>query len=394
MLDKLLDLQGDTFRGDTIPKHSEEKFSPEPSVKLKSPEPERQEKESEGEESVKSVTSPRDSVTSPTRADSKISALVGNYESITMSAKKEEEAETPKRLFVQLKKVAKPTDFPDSEKGNEKEEDVQEDQKEPVAPEEVGKETSHVFKRSPPLKRRKKENGEVKTDRPPSTASGESENTEAADHEEEDEGEEDEGGEKESGKKKSKFQRFKKIGQLGDKLGGKLKKIQKSARDRSPSRPVDKEEEKSVVSDAEEDDHPGENSSPEHEEGVKLAGVFERKVASKFKTHKWVKMNIKLKDNVLFVGDKEQVELTGYLVSTSDVGFDIVNHGLKKQIQFRLDEGENGREKWVEAINAAIEESTPEQEGELLRCLARILTQRVTFRLRTILRCCSDVKNV
>lgn len=378
LLDKLLELQGDTFRGDSAPKDS--RPSPEPpSAKVKSPEPEKEaEKEKEEEEPVRStVTSPsRDSVTSPSRdsitspskrlsrGDSKISALVGNYEHITTLAKKEEEAETPKR-FVQLKKVAKPSDFPDTEKGKTKEEEEQEKEElKPAAPKEVEKvaeKTSLTPQPSPQLRRKGKENGGLKAERPSSTVSEESANTEAAEEEQaEEEGEDQDGGEKESSKKKGKFGRFKKIGKLGDKL----KKKPKSGRDKSPSRAVEEEDEKSGASEAEEGDHKEETSSPEHEEGVKISGMLERKVTSRLRS-KWVKVSVKLKDNVLHIGDKERVELAGYMVAASDVGFDVVNHATQKQIQFRMEEGENSKERWVEALSAAIEECTPEQEGEI-----------------------------
>ena len=368
LLDKLLELQGDTFRGDSAPKDS--KPSPEPpSAKVKSPEPEKEpEKEKEEEEPVRStVTSPsRDSVTSPSkrlsRGDSKISALVGNYEHITTLAKKEEEAETPKR-FVQLKKVAKPSDFPDTEKDKAKEEEEQEKEElKPAAPKEVEKvadKTSLAPQPSPQLRRKGKENGELKAERPSSTVSEESANTEAA--EEEQAEEEEDGGEKESSKKKGKFRGFKKIGKLGDKL----KKKPRSGRDKSPSRAVEDDDEKSVASEAEEGDHKEETSSPEHEEGVKISGMLERKVTSRFKSTKWVKVSVKLKDNVLYIGDKERVELAGHMAAATDVGFDVVNHTTQKQIQFRIEEGENGKERWVEALSAAIEECTPEQEGEI-----------------------------
>ena len=375
LLDKLLELQGDTFRGDAAPK--DVKPSPEPSpAKVKSPEPEKEEKEKEEEEPVRStVTSPsRDSITSPSkrlsRGDSKISSLVGNYEHITTLAKKEEEAETPiPKRFVQLKKVAKPSDFPDTEKNKEVEEPPQEQEKEelkPAAPKEVEKateKTSLTPQPSPQLRRKEKENGGLKAERPSSTVSEESANTEPVEEEPaEEEGDEQGRGEKESGKKKGKFGRFKKIGKFGDKLN--VKKKHKSGRDKSPSRAVEDEDEKSMASEGEEGDHKEEISPPEQEEGVKISGMLERKVTSRFKS-KWVKVSVKLKDNVLHIGDKERVELAGYMVAASDAGFDVVNpNATQKQIQFKMEEGENSKERWIEALNAAIEECTPEQEGE------------------------------
>ena len=376
LLDKLIDLQGDTFRGDSVPKRDEpdDSKSPPPgpsTAKVKSPEPEKKEQDKVEEESMRSrVTSPsRDSITSPSkrlsRGDSKISSLVGNYEHITVVAKQAEEAETPKR-FVQLKKVAKPNDFPDPEKGRAKEEEepAKEEAAKLATPKEVEKvaeKTSLTPQPSPQLRRKGKENGGVlKVERPSSTVSEESANIEAADGEEgEDDREDQEGGEKDTGKRKGKFGRFKKMG----KLGNKLKKKQKGGRDRSPSRPMEDEEEKSGGSEVEEVDHKEESGSPEHEEGVKISGMLERKVTSRFKT-KWVRVNVKLKDNVLFIGDKERVELAGHMVAASDVGFDVVDHATQKQIHFRMEGGENGKERWIEALNAAIEECTPEQEGQ------------------------------
>ena len=365
LLDKLVELQGDTFRGDSAPKDSS-RPSPEPSTaKMKSPEPEKKEEE----EPVRStVTSPsRDSITSPSkrlsRGDSKISSLVGNYEHITTLAKKEEEAETPKRC-VQLKKVTKPSDFPDTEKGKEEEPPPKEEEKDELKPatpkevEKVGEKTSLTPQPSPQMRRKGKENGGLKTERPSSTVSEESANTEAAEEEAEDQ--DGAGGEKESSKKKGKFKGLKK-------LGGKLKKKPKSGRDKSPSRPMEDEEEKSGASEAEEGDHKEEGgSSPEHEEGVKISGMLEKKVSGRFKSTKWVKVSVKLKDNVLYIGDKDKVDLAGYMVAASDVGFDVVDHATQKQIQFKTEEGENGKERWIEALSAAIEECNPEQEGEIV----------------------------
>lgn len=386
LLDKLLELQGDTFRGDSAPKDSS-KASPEPApseTKLKSPEPQvkspepkvekpaasKVEKEEDEKPAVRStVTSPsRDSVTSPkrlSRGDSKISALVGNYEHITTLAKKEEQAETPKR-FVQLKKVPKPSDFPDKEKGKDEEEAPKEEEKEelkPAALEKVAEKTSLTPEPSPQLRRKGKENGGLKSERPSSTVSEESANTEAP--EEEEAAEDQDGGEKESSKKKGKFGRF------GKKLGGKLKhKKQKGGRDKSPSRAMEEEDDKSGGSEVEEGEQKEEVATPEHEEGVKISGMLERKVTARFKSSKWVKVSVKLKDNVLYIGDKEKVELAGYMVAASDVGFDVVNHATQKQIQFRLEpEGENSKERWVEVLTAAIEECTPQQEGEILLLL-------------------------
>ena len=354
LLDKLVDLQGDTFRGDTKPPHDkpeEKAFFTSSTEKLKSPEPVvvRREKEE--------VTSPRDSVTSPaggsptkrlSRGDSKITALVGNYEHITIAAKQAEVAETPKR-FVQLKKVAKPTDFPDADK--DKEETPKEEEKDDTAA------TAELSTE------KGKENGTLKAERPSSMVSEESVNTEPPEEEEEEEAEE--GGEKETGKKKGKFGRFKKIGKLGDKL----KKKQKGGRDKTPTRAMEDEDDKSGVSDTEEPDNKeGAATPPELEEGVTIAGTLERKVTSRLRT-RWVKVYAKLQDNVLLVADKERIELAGFIVSATDGGFDIVNHATKKQIHFlvKAEAGESTKEKWVEAINTSIEESTPKQEGITLR---------------------------
>lgn len=356
LLDKLVDLQGDTFRGAEGATHHDKPTTedkpqaPPPEAateKLKSPEPPVVIREKAEDKS------PRDSVTSPTggsptkrlsRGDSKISTLVGNYEHITIVAKKEEVAETPKR-FVQLKKVAKPTDFPDPDRGKEKDDKEEEDS------------AANDEEPSSQPNGKEKVNGSLKPERPASMVSEESVNVEP----EEEEGEEEieESVEKESGKKKAKFGRFK-IGKLGDKL----KKKNKGGRDKSPSRAMEDEDEKSGGSEAEEvDNKEGSSTPPELEEGVKIAGMLERKVTSRFKS-KWVKVSVKLKDNVLYVGDKETIALSGFLVSATDVGFDIVNHSTKKQLQFKTDREENSKESWVEAINTAIQESTPEQEGE------------------------------
>ena len=369
LLDKLLELQGDTFRGDASPKRSEPEDKPPPpepaTEKVKSPEPDKKDKVEEKREKKDKVeekrekTPTRDSVTSPTRhlsrGDSKISALVGNYEQITTLAKKEEVAETPKR-FVQLKKVAKPDDFPDPDKNKIKEEEPKEEEEEkekPAAPKEleVEKVAESAVQPSPKLRRKGKDNKGLTPERPSSTVSEDSADVGA--EEEEEEGEE-EGGEKESGKKK----RFKGFKRLGDKLKKKPK-----GRDKSPSRAVEDEDEKNGGGSEVEEADKEETVPQELEEGVKISGTLERKVASKFKS-KWVKVNVKLKDNELLVGEKERIELAGYIVACTDIGFDVVHHAKQKQIRFKVEGGENGKERWVEAINAAIEESTPEQEGK------------------------------
>ena len=356
LLDKLVDLQGDTFRGGEAPvKEKEVLSSPEPVV-LRQKEEEEKKAESPSRDSVTSPS--RDSVTSPSkrlsRGDSKITALVGNYEHITTVAKKEEVAETPKR-FVQLKKVAKPSDFPDADKDKAKE---GEEEEEPAAPKEAEKvaEESSLAPQPSPQMRRKKENGTLNVERPSSTVSEES-TAEAMEEQEEDV---DDGGEKETGKKKKK-------GRFNiSKLGEKLKK--KKGRDKSPSRAAaEEEEEKSGGSEMEEGDKEDAGTPPEMEEGVAMSGVLERKATTRFKS-KWVKVDVKLKDNVLMIGEKERLELGGYFVSATDVGFDIVQHATQKQIHFKTNGGEDNKEKWVEAIEAAIKESTPEQEGKLHKC--------------------------
>lgn len=355
LLDKLLELQGDTFRGgDTAPLHDkpEEKApAAEPTTeKLKSPAPAVEEVE-EHNKVTPSVTSPTRG--SPTKrlskGDSKISALVGNYEHITTVAKKEEVAETPKR-FVQLKKVAKPTDFPDPDTDTAKEEE------EEAAHEKAEKQTHS-----------EKENGTLKPERPSSTVSEEYGNVEVATEAaaEGEEGEEQDGGEKESSKKKGKFKGFKKIGKLGDKL----KKRHKGGREKSPSRAVEDEEEKSGASEAEEPDKEEPSTPPEElEEGVRIAGTLERKVTSRFKS-KWVKVYVKLKDNVLYIGDKDRMELVDCMVATTDVGFDVVNHSTQKQLHFKIEGEENDKEKWVDTLNTVIQECTPEQEGKIILCV-------------------------
>ena len=357
LLDKLLELQGDTFRGgDSAPPalhadkhdHPEEKPPAERTTeKLKSPAPAIEEED----KVIPSVTSPTGGSPSKrlSRGDSKISALVGNYEHITTVAKQEEVAETPKR-FVQLKKVAKPTDFPDPDADEVKEEEIQEE------------EAAHKEEEAEKLTHSGKENGTLKPERPSSTVSEEYGNVEVAAEAavEGEEGEEHDGGEKESSKKKGKFKGFKKIGKLGDKL----KKRHKGGREKSPSRAAEDEEEKSGASEAEEPDKEEPSTPPEElEEGVRIAGTLERKVTSRFKS-KWVKVYVKLKDNVLHIGDKDKLELVGCMVATTDVGFDVVNHASQKQLHFKIEGEENDKEKWVDTLNTVIQECTPEQEGK------------------------------
>lgn len=359
LLDKLLELQGDTFRGsDGAKQHDKPEEKPPAELTSEKSPPPAIEEEEEHNKTTPPVTSPtRDG--SPTkrfsRGDSKISALVGNYEHMTTVAKQEEVAETPKRL-VQLKKVAKPTDFPDTDTVKEEETKEKEEEKEEEKP--------AAHEEAENLTHSEKENGTLKSERPSNTVSEEYTNVEAA--AEGEEGEEQDVGEKESSKKKGKFKGFKKIGKLGDKL----KKRHKGGREKSPSRVAEYEEEKSGGSEAEEPDKDEPSTPPEElEEGVKIAGMLEQKVTSRFKS-KWVKVYVKLKDNVLHIGDKNRMELVGCMVATTDVGFDLVNHTTQKQLHFKMEGEENEKEMWVNSLNTAIQECTPEQEGKnLMMCL-------------------------
>lgn len=278
-----------------------------------------------------------------------VSGLVGNFETLQKTAKEEELAETPKR-WVTLKKVAKPQDFPDTEKKEEeenkdeqaKESEVEIKEPTPVPDEEV----PDKGEGTPKVTLRQTDNNELKPERPSSAASIESHELSNAGEEEEEKG----------GKKKKKNKRgiFK--------SRGKRDKSPAPAAAETTANGEEAEGEKNGVSEGEKAE---EQPPAPQEEGVKLVMTLERKSKSKF-GHKWIKQEVKLKESTLYAGDKE-MDLSGCVVFPTDTGFEI-SHPEQKNLIFKV-EGDELKDQWVTALNETIKECTPEEEKGEYDCV-------------------------
>lgn len=344
LLDKLCLLQGDSIKE---PPPQIEPVEEQPisvkartgSVRGKTPTRE------EGSSSASSST-----VTSPThggkltRSDSKVvTSLVKDYESIHHTAKKEEAEETPKRL-VQLKKVAKPTDFPGSPPhsptGEEKEE------------EEKKKEEEKKEEKKATADEKKKDTLEVsgRKERASSIIS--------SNEEEEEEGEEEADGK--SGKKKKKLK-------IGIKVKKNLKKNKSPLLGRkNPSSEAAAEVEESQDNGEEKEKEEAVPTAAEAEvetteEGVRMKGTLERKQKKGIGGTKKTKVEVKVRQTTVLFGDKEEIELVGYSVEETEGGFELT-HPQHKLQTFKVDGGDEEREKWLNAFREAIKEATPPEE--------------------------------
>ena len=319
LLDRLIDTQGDTRR--EKPPKFEEGPAETPPVQKKVKQVVEKEETSSGSSST--VTSPRGTLT---KRDSKIvNTLVKDYEVIHTAAKKEEVDQTPKRMF-ELKKTAKPSDFPDLEKDSK---DVTPQPPEPTQP------TEPSTADTPPVVLREKSDdaNELKPERPTSAASVDSVD--------------------EPGNATPKHKR---------KAGNKLGFFKRKHRDKSPRR--DSSPPASVLVEPEASDGVESESVEVVEEGVRISGKLEHKTKSALKTTKYVSKDVKLKETTLFIGDKENVSMLGCTVAATDTGFELFSHPLQKQFAFKVGEGEQGKEKWINVLNEAIAECAPE-EGKL-----------------------------
>ena len=110
------------------------------------------------------------------------------------------------------------------------------------------------------------------------------------------------------------------------------------------------------------EEEPGDREEEEElEEGVRIQSELEKRIPKRIgKGFNWFKITAKLKETTLILttGAKEkQLELVGCMVSPSDAapnGIELFSHKEQKQWVFRLDSSEL-REKWVEELQKAID---------------------------------------
>ena len=296
--------------------------------------------EKKDEKSEDSSSASSSTVTSPDMASKRNSIMVLNrikdYETIHHSAKKEEEKETPKR-FVTLKKVNKPDDFPDDDTDN----------KSPASGEEsTGKKETES--ESVPANEKEQDKLEV--------VDTEGEMREASSISEIQEGD-DERDKKESGKKKKS-----KLG-FGQKMKGLIK------REKSPAPERKNSAESSTVPDAADGDTDEaelakQEEAEELEEGVRISGILERMKKKGQKKHKSIK--VKVCETTMVLGEKEEVLLSNCSVELTDQGFDLSHPQHKSAFFFKVEGDETARQKWVTAMNDAIQKATPVvEEGEI-----------------------------
>ena len=304
------------------------------------------EKDASSSESSSTVTSPRGTLT---KRDSKIvNTLVKDFEVIHTAAKKEEEEQTPKRLF-ELKKSPKPQDFPEKDNTPEPEPEPEATSNEPSTTD------------TPPvvLREKSEDSNELKPERPSSAASMDS---------------------VDSNDQANSTPKHKRKG--GTKLGGFFKR---KGRDKSPRR--DSSPVTAVPVESEANDGVESESVEIVEEGVRISGKLEQKTKSALKT-KYVPKDVKLKDTTLFIGDKDSVSIQGCTVTATDTGFELFSKQLQKQFVFRVDGGDEGREKWVNVLKEAIVECAPPDEGKLcVKPVGILLVLKVPVLILKLLLC-------
>lgn len=273
-------------------------------------------------EQAEKVDESKVATTSPTKTLSKrdstiVNSLVKDFEVIHNTAKKEEQEETPKRMF-ELRKTAKPQDFPDMGKEKSPEPEPLTVSIEPAATD------------TPPVVRRDKSNGsnDLQPEQPSSAVSMENINNETV----------------------SASPKHKK--------GIKHAIFKHRSKDHSKSSQKESNGPESAEIEASEslECDPVEAV----EEGVKISGKLEQKTKSAFKT-KYVPKDVKLKDTTLYIGDKESVDMTtGCSVVTTDFGFELSSQ--QKLFTFKVAGGEEERQKWVDILNEVIQENTVQEE--------------------------------
>lgn len=356
LLDKLCLLQGDTIKeAPPIIEPKEEKTpvrearerSREKSPRITATAAVTQSEKDEVEEgsstpSSSASTTPSHKVGKLMRRDSKVNTLVKDYEHIHHHAKKEEESETPKRMF-QLKKVAKPEDFPVSPTHSVTSAEGAGPTKttEEPAKESAEKDTDTL----------KPDPQDSEMERASSVASG-------LDEIDVDEGDEEDGKEADKKKKKSK----RPFGS-GLKVKGFTKKREKSPVPERKSYPAPEAAKES------EDKQKDEEAEPETEEGVRISGTLERSKKKGLGGYKKVKVEAKVKNTTLILGGKEELDLSHCTVEETETGFELVHPQHRSGMTFKVEEGAEEKHKWVAVLKEAITEATPpEEEKEEGKC--------------------------
>lgn len=343
LLERLTLLQGDTIKEapPVIEPVEDTKLEPSPTKEYKIPSTKEKTHDNKEDSNASStVTSPSHGQGQIQRRDSKVVVnRIKDYESIHFSAKQEEEKETPKRL-VTLKKVAKPQDFPNKSPEPEPEpEPAKEEAKEEVK-EKVKEEVKEAAKEP------------------------ETEKLEVDGHEEREGSLMGEDGVLDDDEDKGKKKKNKKRGFGG---GLKVKALRKREKSPVPERknppaatPAEEEgEEPPTVENGE-----AKEAEPEVlEEGVKIKGTLERRKKGIGGTKK-VRTEAKVHETTLVLEGKEDLPLANCSVEATDIGFDLTHPQHKSTMVFKVEGGEEERQKWVAVLKEAIAEATPAIEEE------------------------------
>lgn len=332
LLVRLEEAEGDTRR--EKPRKLEETIAQEsavatpPVVKKAKDEKEKSKKDDEKNTTHSGSSS---GVTSPNRRDSKINSLVSGFETIHAVAKKEEVEQTPKKWQVELRKTRKPADFPAEERKSEEPEPEPESEKtESVKtdPKEDSNELSSSLKEP--------EKGSIQS--LDTTATNESDASTP------------------KAKKSSKLNVFRIRGGRGKSPAPSRKEI-----------PVTKEADETDTSAKQKTEEPEvpEAAVEEEEEGIRVSGKLEYKVKTRLSS-KFVSKDVKLKETTLYIGDKDTLAMLGCTVQRTDSGFELFSHSAQKSHTFKVTEGgDEAKEKWLTTLQAAIDEVTPNEEGEI-----------------------------
>ena len=226
--------------------------------------------------------------------------------------------------------------------------------KEVGSPKHVSTETESLTSKEAVVLREKKE-GQLKPERPSSTASAEVSSIGSA----------DEGDKKEEKKKK------KKGGSKSGGLGGFFKRKKEKGDKVEKEEKGDKVEKEEKTENGDKSDHESVSMGGGDDDEAKMQGQLERKVGKRFGGHNWVKQTVSLKGCTLFCSgekdkekDKEAVELIGCTASASSEAanvFEVGGHTDYKQLAFKA-ESEEARDQWVAALKEAIQSCTPTLE--------------------------------
>lgn len=247
---------------------------------------------------------------------------------------------------MQLKKVAKPTDFPDAAPSPSHSTNSAAEGEAPAASEEPKEESKEEVKVD------KKDDNLLDVDQ------AERERAGSVCSMDEGEGEGEAEGKAQDKKKKKK----------GSKLpfgSGGLKVKSGKKKDKSPTAsPVPERKFEGSVENLVDG---GEEAEPEAkpeatEEGVKVFGVLERKLKKGLGGHKKVKLAAKVKHTTLILGGKDDLELANCSVEATEGGFELMHPQHRAGLQFKVEGGEEEKQKWVEALKEAIQEATPPED--------------------------------